>query len=331
MSLISVVVPTFNRAALIRRCYDSVLAQPHRPLEFLLADDCSTDETAEAVRNLPRVAGVDIRYLPLPFNQGVSATRNTALRVAKGDLIALLDSDDVWFSTHLEKLLSALETNKADLAYARGDIRESPESPPSGRSNFGPTEYEERNSEECLYYYNFILPSASLMKKQFFERVGLFDEDPKIQHAEDWDISLRASAAGLKFTHVREASIFYTTPQVVPESKKIMMMYRFIHCLQKHEDYGRVAATRKRFTRGYYLTWLGLMLGGVDTEAQKMFRASLLLSMKTPLLMPISILGCLLPQLPEKSRYMGKKVLGRLFRGLRARHRTLRGFPDPWD
>ncbi|MBE2286407.1 MAG: glycosyltransferase family 2 protein [Prosthecobacter sp.] len=328
MGLVSVIVPTFNRAALIRRCFDSVVAQQKRPLQFIVADDCSTDDTAEAVRQLPANDGVEVVYLRQQTNRGVSAARNAALAAARGEWLALLDSDDVWCSDHLERLQEALQNTGADIAYSRGDIRESPEAPPSGRSSFGPTEHEERHIGECLYYYNFVLPSAMLVRAGFFEKTGFFDEDPEIQHAEDWDMSLRAAAAGLNFTHVRQATVYYTTPAQVPEAKKQMMMRRFIHCLKKHERYRGTSAGRRRFTLGYYTIWLGIMLGPLETESQVLFREARRLAWTTPSLLLPSFCGHLMPRLPG---VLGRRVLMRLFRGLRARHRTLRGFPDPWD
>ena len=331
MGLVSVIVPTFNRSALIRRCFDSVVAQRHRPLQFVVADDCSTDDTADVVRQLPAREGVEVVYLRQPKNLGVSAARNAALGAARGDRLALLDSDDVWCPDHLEKLQAALDTTGADIAYARGDIREGPEAQPSGRSSFGPTEHEEQHTGECLYYYNFVLPSATLVRGAFFEKIGLFDEDPQIQHAEDWDMSLRAAAAGLRFTHVRQATVFYTTPAQVPEAKKQMMMRRFIHCLKKHGRYCGTSASRRRFTLGYYIIWLGIMLGPQEAESQSLFRQARRLGVTTPSLMLPSIFGLLMPRLPVSRCVLGQRALMRLFRGLRAKHRTLRGFPDPWD
>lgn len=331
MGLVSVVVPTFNRAGLIRRCYDSVVQQAHRPLEFLVADDCSTDDTAAAVQQLPAKENVSVVYLPQFTNRGVSAARNAAIRAARGEQIALLDSDDVWYPGHLATLQAALESSGADIAYSRGDIRAGPEAPPSGRSSFGPTPYEEQNTSECLFYYNFVLPSATLVRGGFFEKTGFFDEDPLIQHAEDWDMSLRAAAAGMKFVHVREATVCYTTPAKVPEAKMQMMMRRFNHCLRKHRGYAGAAASRRRFTRGYYFFWLGVMLGVVNAESQDLFREARRLAWTTPSLLLPSICGLLQPHLPPSSQRLGHRVLMRLLRGLRARHRTLRGFPDPWD
>lgn len=329
--LVSVVVPTFNRAGLVRRCYDSVVAQGHRPLEFLLADDASTDDTATAAAALPPAAGVSVRYLRQPENKGVSAARNLALQSARGELIAMLDSDDVWFPDHLSRLLRLMRQGDCDVAYARGDIRESPEAPASGRSSFGPTAHEEAHAWECLYYYNFVLPSVTLVRRGFFEKAGLFDETAAIQHAEDWDIALRAAALRMKFCHIAEPTAYYTTPAVAPEAKKQMMMRRFIYCLDKHRNHAGTPLHRRHLTRGYYRVWLGLMLGVTGAEPRALFSQALKLSCAAPVLALPALCGLMLPRLPERAHPFGRRVFSRLFRRVRAAHRTLRGFPDPWD
>lgn len=325
MKLISVVVPSYNRAGLIRRCYNSVVAQQHRPLEFLLADDASTDDTATAMAALPPAPGVTVRYLRQPHNQGVSAARNLAVRAAQGELIAFLDSDDVWFPVHLEKLLSAMERSGADVVFAKGEIRESPEAPPSGRSDYGPQPSEFSRMAECLYYFNFVLPSVTLVRRDFFEKVGFFDEDPKIQHAEDWDIYLRTAQAGLTFAHVPEATAYYTVPAILPEQKRLMMLRRLIYCLEKHRDYPLAPTFGRRLTLGHYRIWLGKLLGAENAEAQDLFQRVWSDSWWHPLMGPSSLFGLLIPRFPSFLRPLGCRILDRLFARLRADHRKLRG------
>jgi glycosyltransferase involved in cell wall biosynthesis len=326
--LVSVIVPSYNRADFVRRCYDSVVAQQHRPLEFIFADDASTDKTAEEVKALPLVPEVTIRYLRQPVNRGVSAARNLAARSAQGQFIAFLDSDDVWFPNHLEKLLSVMARTGADIVFSKGEIRESPEAPPSGRSDFGPQPKEAAQLAECLYYYNFVLPTVTMVRKRFFEQVGWFDEHPDIQHAEDWDIFLRAAQADLTFAHVPEATAYYIVPAHVAESKQQMMMRRFIFCQEKHRDYPLAPATGRRLTLGYYRVWLGRMLGAENTEAQHLFRRVWSDSWWHPLMGTSSLCGLLIPRLPTALRPYGHKLFGRLFARLRASHRRLRGFAD---
>lgn len=101
--LVSVVIPTYNRAYVLRSAIDSVLAQTYRPVEILIADDGSTDGTRQIVEQY----GPPVRYLHQP-NAGVSAARNLALRHARGEFVALLDSDDWWREWKLEVQVALL-------------------------------------------------------------------------------------------------------------------------------------------------------------------------------------------------------------------------------
>src|SRR5262245_26303833 len=105
-ALVSVVIPSYNRAYCITKSVDSALGQTHTNVEVLIVDDGSKDNTAEVVEKAygsePRV-----RYLRQE-NQGVAAARNYGLREARGDFIALLDSDDLWLPWKLEAQLRCL-------------------------------------------------------------------------------------------------------------------------------------------------------------------------------------------------------------------------------
>lgn len=107
MPLVSVIVPTFNRAHCIARAIDSARAQSHSNLEIIVIDDGSTDETAALIRNRyaadPRVRCIRRE------NGGVSAARNTGLGQARGDFIAFLDSDDIWLPWKLELQICCFE------------------------------------------------------------------------------------------------------------------------------------------------------------------------------------------------------------------------------
>ena len=107
MSLVSVIVPTFNRAHCLARAIDSALAQSHGDLEILIIDDGSTDGTQALIRDR---YGRDsrVRYIHQE-NQGVSAARNTGIRASRGAFVALLDSDDVWRPWKLEIQLACFE------------------------------------------------------------------------------------------------------------------------------------------------------------------------------------------------------------------------------
>lgn len=104
--LVSVVIPTYNRAYCLRRAVDSVLGQTHQSLEVIIIDDGSTDNTRELVLSSYERDG-RVKYVRQD-NRGVSAARNHGLRLAQGDHVAFLDSDDVWKRWKLQVQLAGM-------------------------------------------------------------------------------------------------------------------------------------------------------------------------------------------------------------------------------
>src|SRR4051812_15354057 len=105
---VSVVIPTYNRAELLKVTIQSILGQTVRPLEIIIVDDGSTDDTANVCASF----GPVVRYMG-QRNGGVSAARNAGIRAAQGDWIAFCDSDDLWVYNKLELQLAAIEATSA--------------------------------------------------------------------------------------------------------------------------------------------------------------------------------------------------------------------------
>ncbi len=106
MPLVSVVIPTYNRAETIMRSLNSVLSQTFQDYELIVVDDGSTDHTYDIIKDLdPR-----LKIISQP-NQGVSAARNNGIRASRGKYIALLDSDDEWNPLYLEACISFLSNH----------------------------------------------------------------------------------------------------------------------------------------------------------------------------------------------------------------------------
>jgi glycosyltransferase involved in cell wall biosynthesis len=111
MSDISVVIPLYNRASFIEETLDSVASQSLQPLEVVVVDDLSTDDSVAVVKRYAARSPLNIRLLTNTRRKGVSGATNTGTLAARGEYVALLDSDDLWTPGHLRQLREALDSN----------------------------------------------------------------------------------------------------------------------------------------------------------------------------------------------------------------------------
>ena len=181
---VSVIIPTFNRLEALRNALVSVQRQTVIPTETIVVDDGSEDGTAEMVREyFPRVKIV------VQENQGVSAARNAGIQVAKGEWIALLDSDDEWLPKKLQRQRDALikapqiRLCHTDEIWIRNGVRVNQMKKHEKRGGY--------IFEHCLPLC-CISPSSALIHESVFDEVGLFDEE--LPACEDYDFWLRFCA-----------------------------------------------------------------------------------------------------------------------------------------
>jgi glycosyltransferase involved in cell wall biosynthesis len=120
MPTVSVVLPTYNRAALLPKAMRSVLDQSYRDLELIVVDDASTDATEDVARG---IGDARVRYLRQPERRGASAARNRGIAEARGELIAFQDSDDEWVAGKLQLQVDRLSALPADVALTQGAVR----------------------------------------------------------------------------------------------------------------------------------------------------------------------------------------------------------------
>ncbi|MDA0243804.1 MAG: glycosyltransferase [Chloroflexi bacterium] len=190
MPLISIIIPTYNRADLLPTAVESALAQSWPHCEIIIADDGSTDNTAEVVAQW----GNQVRYLPLPHRGQPAATRNAGLAVAQGEFIAFLDSDDLFLphklATQAQLLLNFPE---AAVAYGNGYFFQENPTQPEGHVLDGlpsPSGFVFGD----LLRGNFLFLQTTLIRKTALDAVGIFDENPELFAIEDYDLLLRLAA-----------------------------------------------------------------------------------------------------------------------------------------
>ena len=181
---ISVVIPTYNRRQTIGRSIDSVLNQTLFPSEIIVVDDGSTDGTSDYIQsNFP-----SIKLLSQP-NKGVSAARNMGIKSIDANWIALLDSDDEWFSQKLEKQVLALSQNP-DVKFCHTEEK-------WFRNGVHVNQMKKHQKygghifSKCLDICR-ISPSSVLFHQSLLDDVGYFDKDLKV--CEDYDLWLRITA-----------------------------------------------------------------------------------------------------------------------------------------
>lgn len=181
MARVSVILPTYNRAYVLRRAIDSVLAQTFQDVELVVIDDGSTDPTPALLADYGQ------RIISLrQDNAGVSRARNTGIRAASGELIAFLDSDDAWLPEKLARQVAALDGQPqmplchTDEIWIRNGVRVNPKK-----------KHRKRGGEifrDCLPLC-VISPSAAMLRRAAFDDIGLFDET--LPACEDYDLWLR--------------------------------------------------------------------------------------------------------------------------------------------
>lgn len=186
--LVSVVVPTWNRAGKIRRTIDSVLAQTWRRLELIVVDDGSTDGTEAVVRG---VADPRVRYLPKGPPRGAGASRNAGVRAARGELVAFNDAGDEWRPGKLEAQVPVLAAlpDAAAMVYSSlirvlpGGLEQRIDSPVFEAGDADTPRRALAMEVSGLY------PQTAVIRREAFLSLGGFDES--LRAWEDMEFFLR--------------------------------------------------------------------------------------------------------------------------------------------
>jgi len=186
--LVSVILPTYNRLRFLPAAVDSVLGQTLQDWELIIADDGSDGETLEYLQTLERVARVRVIRLAHSGNPG--AVRNAAARVARGQYVAFLDSDDVWMPTKLDVQVRALR-DSADCRWSYTDHIRIDAAGNSINWQRNPNRtLPQGDIVEALLRLRAGTPTPTVMaERALIEEAGGFDEQQELH--EDYDLWLR--------------------------------------------------------------------------------------------------------------------------------------------
>ncbi len=239
---VSVILPTYNRAHLIKRAIQSVLNQTYQNFEIIVVDDGSTDNTEEIVRDLNNQK---IRYIRHNENKGAACARNTGIKVARGDYIAFQDSDDEWFPNKLERQMEVFKNAPLEVGVVYTGawlIR-------NNKRIYRPlftTKQREGNICKELFEERiaWMTTPVFIVRKECFNRLGLFEE--RLPSLSDWELWLRISKY-YEFKYIDEPLVtqYYTANSISTdlnahiEARKLILEKHFEEFKKNKESLAR--------------------------------------------------------------------------------------------
>ena len=231
---VSVIIPTYNRARVLKRSIQSVLDQTYQDFEIIVVDDGSNDNTKDVVNSFNNDK---IRYIRHEENRGPGAARNTGIELAESDYIAFQDSDDEWLQWKLEKQMQCFEASSPQVGVVYTGLWRV-----RGNKKFYIPSHRIAKKEGDIYNIickgNFVDLPGTVVKKECFRKAGMFDEG--LPQFEDWELWIRISRY-YQFKYLNEPLIMsYHTPGSVNEQGFLAEAEATRLILEKHiEEFER--------------------------------------------------------------------------------------------
>ncbi|MBN1344121.1 MAG: glycosyltransferase [Phycisphaerae bacterium] len=267
---VSIVIPTYNRASLIGQTLDSVDRQTFRDFEVIVLDDGSTDRTPDLIR----ARHGPVRYLRQE-RRGAAAARNHALAEAQGELVAFLDSDDLWLPEFLEEVVSALnDAPNAALGYsdfrtidAAGSVLRGHRKRQHGGNVVAP-----------LFASIFIHTSCVVARRERILEAGGFDE--QLEATEDYDLWLRLSLTYPFVSVPKPLCLRRTHNGSLSRNGNVRILIRKAQLLEEfYRDHGNGAIPRDlarcRLAKTFYTAGKATARHWDFTESAGLFRRSM--------------------------------------------------------
>jgi hypothetical protein len=205
--LVSLVVPSYNVEQYVAEAIDSALAQTYRPLEIVVVDDGSTDSTADVVHAY--LGHPEVVYVHQE-NRGLAGARNRGIAEARGDVIGLLDADDVWMPQKVERAVAYLGEHP-EVGWVTTDCYLLRDHTPTEERYYGdmvPVEFPEPGPAQldAIAQRNY-MSVACHIRRELFDRFGVFDES--LRRTEDYDLWLRFLLGGTSVGRIDEPLGWY--------------------------------------------------------------------------------------------------------------------------
>jgi len=222
--MVSIVIPTYNRASTLVRCIESLLNQTYSDFEIIIVDDNSNDNSEAIIKSIddPR-----IKYISHKKNLGANEARNTGIKYAVGELIAFQDSDDEWVNNKLEIQIRELKDSNADIV-ASSFVRHM-----GGRKTLLPKEKINDNYAAIrLLRKNYISTQTVLGKAECFKDNEF---DKKLPRFQDWELMIRLTRKyKIHFISKPLANVYVQDDSITKKPLKAIEALNMI--MNKHKD-----------------------------------------------------------------------------------------------
>ncbi|MFC1590930.1 glycosyltransferase family 2 protein [Thermodesulfobacteriota bacterium] len=231
--LFSVVIPTFNRAESLRRALGSLVDQTDACFEVIVCDDGSTDSTPDVVDSFK--SSLTIQYLREENWGGPARPRNNGIRVAAGEWICFLDSDDWWYPQKIATVKKYIDSHAADVFYHRLDIYTE-----TGHRFWNRTREKQLKKPvfiELLKHGQGPANSSVVVRKKIVEKVGGLSEDKALIAVEDYDLLLKVARVTERFFYVPYTLGAYWSGGGNITEMSDLQIARVQNVYKKHEHY----------------------------------------------------------------------------------------------
>ncbi len=243
--LVSIIMPAYNADKYIAQSIQSVLEQTYQNWELIIVDDGSTDRTAQIVQDFLSLDD-RIKYV-FQLNKGLGSARNKGINNSTGELIAFLDSDDLWIKEKLELQVRRMEETKADLVFSDGFIfpeHDGTDETVSFQTIIG--KFAGADMFSLSFVRNRIPVLSVLTRRETLNQVGLFDEDRRCHGAEDYDLWLRMAKHGAVFYGMKEKLVRYRIHTEAMSRNEVEMLKAWNTVLSRHKRDGSLSKKVKQ-------------------------------------------------------------------------------------
>jgi glycosyltransferase involved in cell wall biosynthesis len=190
----SIIIPCYNVSNSISLTLNSILNQDFDNFEVIFINDGSTDDTLNILIDFQKKSHKNV-IIVNQDNKGLGAARNTGIKSSNGQYIALLDADDTWSNNKLSQVFEIIRCNISFELFCHNEFIIRSDGQLIKKNVYGPS----TSFEDLIYFGNCLSPSAVVLNKNLFEKVGFFTEDRNYHGVEDYDFWLRS---GLKHVNI---------------------------------------------------------------------------------------------------------------------------------